>query len=46
MTASTMVHDKLLLHDQLTKHDKDMDRDPVRMIPEWLGKVGFGVVKD
>ncbi|MEO8589774.1 MAG: RyR domain-containing protein, partial [Flavobacteriales bacterium] len=39
------IHDKLIAYDDLSERDKDMDRDPVRRIPEWLGKVGYGVVK-
>ncbi len=39
------IHPLLVPYDQLDEKAKNMDRDPVRMIPEWLGKVGFGVVK-
>lgn len=37
------IHPLLVPYDQLGEKDKDMDRDPVRRIPELLGKVGFGV---
>lgn len=40
------IHPLLVPYDQLDEKAKDMDRDPVRMIPEWLGRVGFGVVKN
>ena len=39
------IHPLLVPFDQLDEKAKNMYRDPVRMIPEWLGKVGFGAVK-
>ncbi len=39
------IHDKLVPYDQLSEQDKDMDRDPVRKIPEMLANVGWGVVR-
>ncbi len=39
------IHPLLVPYHHLDEKAREMDRDPVRMIPEWLGRVGFGVVK-
>ncbi len=39
------IHPLLVPYDRLDEPAKEMDRDPVRRIPEWLGRVGFGVEK-
>lgn len=39
------IHPLLVPFDSLTEDDKELDRDPVRKIPEFLAKVGWGVVR-
>ena len=39
------IHPLLIPYDELDEKAKEMDREPVRRIPEWLREVGFGVVR-